>query len=201
VVTLLLQQNLELTWFRIAVEHEHAALEARGRAEAAIARSEDVGPAFDDEMRSAMVAIAAAAFAVDATFVKVSDLLDAAQRPQIEQRLDRLVETLKAALQLGRRTQRWQTDIPALFRLRRQMVHFRGEATPGLLHPTGAANVSREAGTYTAEQASRSADLALEVLTVAYSSPRPRHVALVRWASQNAHVPAYLEAVRNGTAT
>lgn len=201
VITLLLQHNLEMTWFRIAVEHEQAALDARSRHEAALARSEDVGQTIDDEMRSAMVAIAAAAFSIDAMLVKVDDLIDESERPRVEGRVDRIVETFKAAVQLGGRTQRWQCAIPALFKLRGGMVHYRGQATEGLPHPTGAVNISREAGTYTAEEASDSVDLALEVLTVAYRSPRQRHAALVEWAARDAHVPTYLEAVRRGEAT
>lgn len=198
--TLLLRHNLDLTWFRIAVEHEQEAWEARARTVAA-AGSPARGDAIDEEMRSSIVAIAAAAFAIDAMFVKLEDLLEPGERLQVDGRVDRIVETLKVALRLGSRTQQWQSAIPRLFKLRREMVHFRGEATPGLPHPTGIANVSREAGTYTADEARRAVDLALEVLTVAHTAPRERHTALVDWAQRDAHIADYLEAVRRGDAT
>jgi hypothetical protein len=202
VVTLLLQHNLDITWFRIAVDHERAALEARGQLDTANARSEDVGRHIDDEMRAAMVAIAAAAFSIEAMLVKVEDLVDVDKRPPVRDSRDRKVETFKAALQLdGGRAHRWQHAIPALFKLRREMVHYRGKATEGLPHPTVAANVSDQASTYTSEEASMSVDLALDVLTTAHRSPRRCHAALVELAERDAHIPAYLEAVRGGEAT
>jgi hypothetical protein len=50
----------------------------------------------------------------------------------------------------------------------------------------------------TAEAAAEAVDLALEVLTVAHRQPRPHHADLVAWAQRDAHIPAYLEAVRRG---
>jgi hypothetical protein len=91
-------------------------------------------------------------------------------------------ETLKAALELGDRATSWQARIPALFELRDDLVHFEGrffEATP---HPTGNSNVSQESVVFTAEAATEAVELALEVLTVAYTSPRSYHAELVKWS-------------------
>jgi hypothetical protein len=186
--TALLRHNLDITWFRIAVEHERVGLDARSRA------------AVDDEMRAAMVAVVSSAFAMDAMGAKVAEMLgDAA--PSVKGRISLLVETFKVALDLGPRTQAWQVAIRELFAMRGAIVHFVGEATPGLPHPTGTANVSKEAGTYTIEAAAKAVDLALEILTVAHRQPRRRHAALVEWAERDAHIPAYLEAIRRGEAT
>lgn len=198
-ITAKIKSNFDIKWFRIALEHERAALEARDRAEAAAEGSQEMGRAFDDELRAAMVAIAAAAFAIDALYATVNDMLDAAQRPTFARgvkRPGRIVETLKRALELGKLGAEWQTKVPGLFDLRDELVHFEGEFHEGALHPTGKSNVSIENVRYTAEAASAAVDLALEVLATAYRSPRSTHAALVTWAGQAAHVPAWLESER-----
>lgn len=63
-----------------------------------------------------------------------------------------------------------------------------------MMHPTGKSTVSRENVTYTVEATARAVDLALEVLTTAYTSPRRKHAGLVKWSNSAAHVPAFLEA-------
>jgi hypothetical protein len=67
------------------------------------------------------------------------------------------------------------------------------------MHPTGKSNVSRENVTYTAEATTDAVDLTLEVLTTAYRSPRRAHNAVVKWATDNEHVPTYLEDERRAT--
>jgi hypothetical protein len=196
-----LQSNLDTTWFRIAVEHEHAAIEARGQALAALPGSPEMGDAFDAELRASMVAVVAAAFAIDAMFTKVADLLGgAAARSKRAARVGEVIETFKRAIDLGNRTQRWQTEIAELFCWRGNIVHFRGTPTPGLPHPTGMATVTGEAATYTAGRATKAVDLALEVLTTAQREPRQGHAGLVEWATRDAHVADWLEAVRRGDA-
>ena len=155
--------------------------------------------AFDDELQAAMVVVAAAAFAIDALYVKLDDLLDPSIRASGDTRVGRIVRTFEVALELGRRTQTWQAEIPRLFKRRGELVHFRGVNLESQPHPTGKSHVSRENALYTAEQAARAVDLALEVLTVAYSSPRKKHGALVDWSERATHVPAWLGDLRRGT--
>jgi hypothetical protein len=100
-----LRHNLDLTWFRIAVEHERTALDARSRG------------AIDDEMRAAMVAVVSSAFAIDAMGAKIAELLGPAT-PHVEGRIGLLVETYKVGLDLGPRTQAWQAAIKKLFKMR-----------------------------------------------------------------------------------
>jgi hypothetical protein len=188
----------EIKWFVIAVEHERAALEARARAVAAPDGSTEEGVAFEEELKAAMVAVAAAAFAIDAMYVKVHDLLEPAERAVASNRVGFIVRTFEVALALGGRTQPWQRRIPALIDLRDKAVHFRGLPSEPQPHPTGKSNVSLENIIYTAEKATRAVDLALEVLTTAYTSPRAKHTALAAWAAQNSHVPGSLEARRRG---
>jgi hypothetical protein len=192
-VRVLIRSNFDLKWFRIAVEHERAALEARDRAVAAPDGSPEMGEAFDDELRAAMVTVTAAAFAIDALYHTIDDLLTEAERSRAKRDVGRIVETFKNTLELGGRGQAWQASIAALFALRGDLAHFRGEDHEPQPHPTGKSNVSLENVIYTAEEATRAVDLALEVLTVAYTSPRKQHAALVERAEGGAGVAAWLE--------
>jgi hypothetical protein len=196
-VRALILSNFDTKWFQIAVAHERAARSAREDAIAAPDGSREMGEAFDQEMQAAMVVVAAAAFAIDALYVKVNEMLDPAARSYAKGRIARIVETFKTAFELNKRTAKWQNDISVLFDLRGELVHFRGEAHESEPHPTGKSNVSRENSVYTVERATWAVDQALEVLTVAYSSPRATHSAIVAWAESAAHVPAWLEELRN----
>ena len=131
--------------------------------------SQEVGEALDDELQAAMVVVAAAAFALDALYVKVDELLDPAERSQAKSsRAGRIAETFKAAFDLGSLGGKRQTPrSPALFDLRDEVVHFRSELHESQPHPTGRSNVSRENTVYTVERATWAVDLALEVLTTA----------------------------------
>jgi hypothetical protein len=60
-------------------------------------------------------------------------------------------------------------------------------------HASGKSNVSLENVKYGCGEATRSVDLALEVLTTAYRSPRKQHADLEKWAESAAHVPDWLE--------
>lgn len=198
-VTIQIKSNFDIKWFRIALDHERAAIDARNRAIAAPEGSREMGEAFDDELKAAMVAIAASAFAIDAMYSTLWDMLDASARPTFGEgvkRPGRIVETFKVALELGKRGHEWQSSIPALFDQRDELVHFRGRSYEAMMHPTGKSNVSRENLTYTVEATARAIDLALEVLTTAYTSPRRKHAGLVKWSESAAHVPAFLDGER-----
>jgi hypothetical protein len=194
-----MRANFDMKWFQVAVLHHREAQEARARAEAAEDGSNEMGLAFDDELKATMVVVAAAAFAIDALYVKVNDLLDPQKRTRAKSsRAARIVETLKAALELGDRAQEWQRSIPELFAVRDELVHFRGEDHEPQPHPTGKSHVSRESSFYTVEKATWALDVAYEVLSFAYTAPRAKHEELVAWAKSVAHVPAYFDELRQG---
>jgi hypothetical protein len=197
-ITVRMRSNFDIKWFQIAVNHERAAIEARQRAVAAPDGSKEMAEAFDDELQATMVVVAAAAFAIDALYVKVDELLPEEARCRAGSRVGRIVETFKTACDLGKRTAKWQESIPELFALRDELVHFRGEDHESQPHPTGKSHVSMENSVYTVERATWSVDLALEVLTIVYSSPRKKYADLVEWSENNAHVPALLEKLRRG---
>ena len=119
--------NFDTKWFQIAVDHERTALDARDRAIATPEGSREMGQAFDDELRAATVAIAACAFAIDAMYTKLSDMLDPSDRARASDRVGYIVETFKIALDLGKRGIKWQSSIPALFDQRDELVQFRGK--------------------------------------------------------------------------
>ena len=197
-MSVLMSSNFDIKWFQVAVTHERAALEARERAVAAPDGSQEMAEAFDDELQATMVVVAATAFAINALYVKVDELLDEAVRSRAKGLTGRILETFKNALDLGKRGAEWQKSIPELFRLRGELVHFRSEYYESQPHPTGKSNVTMESSVYTVERAKWAVDLALEVLTVAYRSPRAKHKALVTWAESAAHVPGWLEDLRRG---
>src|SRR4051794_30045741 len=96
--TIRIKSNFDIKWFQIALDHESAALDARDRAIAAPDGSGEMGQAFDDELKAAMVAIAASSFAIDAMYTTLWDMLDSAARPTFAQgvkRPGRIVETFK----------------------------------------------------------------------------------------------------------
>jgi hypothetical protein len=171
-VQIRMRSNFDIKWFQIAVSHDRLAIEARERAVAAEDGSQEMAEAFDDELQATMVVVAAAAFAIDALYVKVDEL--------------------------GKRTAKWQEEIPELFGLRDELVHFRGEDHESQPHPTGKSHVSMENSVYTVESATWAVDLALEVLTIVYSSPRKKYAALFEWSENTAHVPPWLERLRRG---
>jgi hypothetical protein len=199
VIRVTTRANFDLKWFQIAVAHERAAHEARRRAEAAVDGSSAMGLAFDDETQATMVVIAAAAFAIDALYVKLDDMIDPGDRCLAgRRRVGRIIETLKTSLDLGTRTVKWQKSIETLFDDRGALVHFRGVAREMQPHPSGKSDVSAESAFYTAERATHTVDLAHEVLTIAYTRPRPKYRNVVAWAESNAHVPRYVDQLRQG---
>jgi hypothetical protein len=103
---------------------------------------------------------------------------------------------IRPTLDLDKRTAKWQSSIPELFELRRELVHFRGELHPSQPHPSGKSHVSREASVYSVERARWAVDLAYEILTVALASPRTKHAAVVAWAETQPDTPKMLERIR-----
>ena len=117
-----------------------------------------------------MLRCAAAAFAIDALYSKLTDMLASSERPALGdgvKRAGRIVETLKRALELGKLGDAWQKSIPGLFAQRDALVHFKGEIHPAGIHPSGKAYVSLEQVTYAVEAATSAVDLTLEILTTA----------------------------------
>ena len=71
-----IRSNFDIKRFEVAAKHHRAAEEARARSVAAEDGSTAMSQAFDDELQATMVVVAAAAFALDALYKKLDDLLD-----------------------------------------------------------------------------------------------------------------------------
>lgn len=176
--------------------HLRAAEAARTRAAEAVT-SGDAGKANHEETQATMVVIAAAAFSIDALYVKLDRMLIPRDRSDAEKRVDRIVETLKFSLDLGERAERLETSIKELFDLRDALVHFRS-AEEDLLQPLSMQ--TREWESYIVEKAGWAVDLAYGVLFVAFMKPRPERKALIPRVADRQHMPRYLDRMRRGDA-
>ena len=69
-----MRANFGMKWLQVAAAHHHTAKDARDRLDAAERVGRDIGQALDDELQTTMVVVAAAAFSIDALFVKLEEL-------------------------------------------------------------------------------------------------------------------------------
>jgi hypothetical protein len=145
--------------------------------------------------RSAMTAVVAAAIAVDAfygTVATVASKVEASARHSI------ILETLKVAFAVGASQHRWATELKWLFKARDHAVHHATQSRQAIVvRVTDRAVVlgAPEAFMFSAEQARRAADLAIEVVTTCLTNPRPQTVDIAsRYSSMTA------DALRGGAA-
>jgi hypothetical protein len=117
--------------------------------------------------------------------------------PRAPWRAARIVETLKVALDLGKRQHEWQKAVPALFKLRDPAVHHDGAFYETAPHPVGLTNVSEEQTRYCAEAATHALDLAFDVMTAAYTAPRRQYGGLAEWSGRHAPLLPGLQAFRD----
>jgi hypothetical protein len=113
-------------------------------------------------MRAAVVAVAAAAFAVEAFANAVADAIGRAR--QNENAHARIVRTLEAALEVPSQTSaRWMSRLDKLFAQRVAIAHAPSQQTAPVAHPTRG-NTSFESATFTVELAATCVDTMLAVL-------------------------------------
>lgn len=165
-----------LHWLRIAKEQTVRARRAANSAPSPPSlgdvTTETVG-SVTDEMYPAMVAIAAAAFALDGLYDQVRGLAPprpAKGRPK-RQRL--ILETLKHAFAVGSYAQGWLVEFDWLDELRDPAVHPKHKAGPAVAHPSGWGNFAVEYTEYSADNAERALALLQEVLRVCVEKPKP----------------------------
>jgi len=165
-----------LHWLRIA--KEQTALARRGADTTPSPQSPgdvttETAGSVTDEMYPAMVAIAAAAFALDGLYDQVRGLAPprpAKGRPK-RQRL--ILETLKHAFAIGSYAQRWLVEFDWLDELRDPAVHPEHKTGPVVAHPSGWGNFAVEYTEYSADNAERAMALLQEVLRVCVENPKP----------------------------
>ena len=152
---------LWLQW--LAVAHEHAA-EARKHA-----GPPDLG---SPEFRAAMVAITAAAFALDGLYGAVKPLLNPPASSAPRQR--QILEVLKLGFKLGRKPHKWLTEFDWLDEVRDSAVHHGEKPQPQVPHPEiDDLRIAFESGDFSAANAERAAVLVLDVVTTCFESPKP----------------------------
>jgi hypothetical protein len=172
----------------IAIEHELETRNIRAEAEQMKKERRDFAEAMNREIKAAMIAVAAAAHALDALYGALKDLIP--NRPTFPPRATRnrmILETLKRGFDVGKLQKGWVGEFRWLFRARDAALHFRGIFGATVPHPLGT-NTAPEAVLYSCESATRALVLLLEVLNAFMERPRRALPEIVKWAAD--HRPA-----------
>jgi len=173
-VAVMMQQIMWTRWLEVAVEHERAA-----RAAFDLVMVTKGCHALQDELHASLVAISAAAFAVEGLYedVRYRVPFDGGDNEAV-----RLRRVFQAAFTLaGPEADRLNTDLRWLFDLRDQAVHPYTEAEEPQPHLAGfltGAELSR----WGARNATRAVDLTLGLLAKAQSLPTKAPAWVRRWA-------------------
>jgi hypothetical protein len=188
-------------WIDIAMAREVAARAARDRALAAADPQRRI-EALQDEMQASMVAVSASAHAIDALYGTTRELIDlppgTVERWEANRtpRRSRILETLKAACQLGSLGSAWANEFRWLFDLRDAAVHHDSPAQEPVPHPAnipGLGNIAKEMADYELGAATRATNLAVQVAVVAHEQARPAQERFASWAADRAHWAAKLK--------
>jgi hypothetical protein len=185
-ITFLLGHEAWVTWTEIAVAHEDFSWRARKSLEATGDAAE-----MEKEFRPALIAITAAAFALDALYQAAKKLKDFPLPPKGRRRgrrrWGRIFETLKRGVAHGGTTAPWPPEFKWLFNRRDESVHFVAEARAPVPHPSPAlaTHVAHEMGTWSAESATRAVNLLLDVLEAWAQDPTgPNEKWAADWAGR-----------------
>ncbi len=169
-------------WLRVAIGQEHEAHLARRRARASQERQgDDFSSAISDELDSSLVAIASAAFAVDAFYGAVKRTMTVAPKSGGRTaRAKQIIATLngKQGFAIGPSVKMWTSELTWLFRLRDRAVHFDEEPQDTKTHPLGFATAP-EHSDYSVETTKRALDLVLEILQACIDNPKPANKVLI----------------------
>jgi hypothetical protein len=183
-----------MVWIEVALQHVE---EARTAHAAAVELRKRGEPVSGDELRSALVALSAAAFALDGFY---SATLGLAQVPQSVRdawtrnqtaRDARVIESLKHGFDIRSRVGDWTTELEWLFSLRGRAVHHTPEDEPPAYRPELDSGFSAEHVRYTAEAARRATAFAFEVISTCIRNPKPHTQS---WAANSQHVAEKYEA-------
>jgi hypothetical protein len=188
-IAIAVQTRLMLHWARIAVDQEREAIAGRASLgpEAQDAKSTGAGIDLEREMHPSMVAIAAAAHALEALYREIMGLVQPESIKSWEKARKRgRWSEIRAALELGFEAEpgRWGSQLRRLFKLRNGLVHPETAFAETVPHPLGV-NTAPEYVDYSSETATWAVDLLLEILTTCSEVPRE---PLQEWAA-GAHEP------------
>jgi hypothetical protein len=166
------QVRLWILWSNIAVKHEAEASRARWRAKELKERGGWFGDHLNREFESVLVTVTACANALEALYGGLLAQAPTLARPDNEKPDWRKIwRTLDACFTLSQDQQAtWPNRFKYLFETKRNtIVHFKEPSRPLAPHPLGI-TTSPEYAEYALEEANKSIDLLLEVLTTCASS-------------------------------
>jgi hypothetical protein len=173
-VQIKIRTHFWIAWAKVAIDHEAVARRERDAAEQ-VAQSESHQRAvyLEREWHAAMVAVCAAAFAVDALYGAVCDLVGILPEQPEERRGRRgqILETLKRGFIIGKVATAWNKELKWLLGLRDTAVHFGEGSRDPVPHPLGM-STAPELANYSVENAERAVSFALQMLDTCTRSPR-----------------------------
>jgi hypothetical protein len=188
-VRILMRTHLWMSWTRIAIDHEMLAKAARGELKQAAPEERD-GFMLQGEADAALVAICAAAFALEAFTRELDDLITpppatlAAWQDNPPPADRQVLELLKLAVDPRGLVAMWTRELAWLFGVRGAAVHYEGANEPTQPHPVGI-NVSVAQVTHSLENATRAVDLLLGILERCRDRPKP---PVLGWSRSIRHV-------------
>lgn len=178
-----LKSNLWSNWSHIAVDHARSAHGSRDRLIPDWPKNAD---AIVGETNSALVAITAVAFAIEALHSDIAPLVGRdpdARTGKGGKQWGYVLETFRQAV---RSAGTWQTDLDWLTGLRDDAVHFIGLNNPPEPHPAVPTNVAREHLRYSVENVDRAMRFLLTVWRGLFEDAKAESVKA--WASDRPHV-------------
>ena len=151
-------------WSYICVDHAKVARRERDALVAGWAGTSHDAERMLAEMNASLVAVAAAAFALEAFHADIAPSLGREADARVGRGKARgyILATFREAMPAAGR---WQRDIEWLFKARDAEVHFVGEFAPLVRHPAIPTNVALETVTFSVEAAERAVDLLIRFWT------------------------------------
>lgn len=180
--------GMEPFWFYWLTIARRQAVEAERLA------SELGQPDRSGQIMASLVAVTAAAHAIDSLYGAVSKLIPRTRTTAARHR--QILEALKLGFSLGRRQHEWAPELAWLFALRDKAVHHAegAEAAPFEFDAAGAIVArSAESQAYTPGNARRAADLALSIAVYCLQHPKAN---TREWAESRRGLCAALTALR-----
>jgi hypothetical protein len=141
------------------------------------------GEALSSELLAAMVAISAAAHALDALYGQLVTAQIKANGPRGDVgRAAHIRECLKRRFNTGKKDREWVEAFGWLFSLRDAAVHAEEKHLPAVQHPAGVGYSGPLNADYCAEGAGRAVQLLMDVLETCVRNPKRSDSGAVQWA-------------------
>ena len=168
-VGIAMKHHLWGTWSEIAIANERAAWRIRIKALKHATPAKFMG----DEMKPSLIAITAAAFALDALYGALKPICGDPVTSKDAKGWQHVLETFGHGFKLGRKASQWQPKFGSLFSAARDpAVHAKEAFATPVPHPLGghAAPIYR---TYSPKKAKEAVNLLMDVLDTLTSNPGP----------------------------